>query len=44
MGFAKIEQDGKSINTLKQFDYDKDFNVAFIDGKLSAKAIKNKGE
>ena len=44
MGFAKIEQDKKSITKLIQIDFDKDFNVEFIDGKLKAKVCKNKGE
>lgn len=41
LGYAKIEQDGKSVGKLCEVDENKDLEIHFADGELSAK-IKEK--
>lgn len=40
LGYAKIEQDGKSVGKLAMLDENKSFEVNFIDGKILAKGEK----
>lgn len=39
-GYAKIEQNKTSLNSVKEVDYNKDIKVIFADGSLNAKPIK----
>ena len=41
-GYAKIEQEGKSINSLKTLDLDNNLSINFYDGNIDAKPIKKK--
>lgn len=36
-GYAKIEQDGKSVNLKEELNLNKSFEINFIDGQISAK-------
>ena len=41
-GYAKIEQEGKSINSLKTLDLNNNISINFYDGNIDAKPIKKK--
>ncbi len=40
LGYAKIEQQGKNIGKLAQLDAAREFEINFVDGKVTAKASK----
>ena len=39
-GYAKIEQNGKSVATKQQLDYKHNFSIFFQDGKVDAKTVE----
>jgi len=42
LGYAKIEQEGKSIAKLSEVDLQKEIEINFVDGKLVALSDKKK--
>jgi exodeoxyribonuclease VII large subunit len=40
LGYAKIEQKGKSVPTAAQLDLDSSFEINFVDGRITAKGEK----